>query len=98
MIRMEKKREIQASDIVKILADCPEKGRYAKVLRNGIDSNGQAIYTLKINNYWNSVDNIKNHGPWKGQMWIAVVMNREEIQFKKLAIHNTYTQQLRKVV
>ncbi|MEK4297486.1 hypothetical protein [Paenibacillus sp. FSL R5-0914] len=80
---MEKKIQIQASDIVNILADGPERGRYAKVLRTGIDPYGKAIYTLKINHYWNSVDNIKRHGPWKGQMWIAIVLSSDEIQQKK---------------
>lgn len=95
---MEKKIAIQASDIVKILADGSERGRYAKVLRVGIDANGKTIYTLKINNYWNSVDNIKKHGPWKGQMWIAIVLRREEIQLRRPAIYEKYTPQLRNVV
>lgn len=94
---MERKIEIQAFDIVKIVADCPERGRYAKVLRTGIDPNGKAIYTLKINHYWNSVDNIQNNGPWKGQMWIAIILNSDEIQLKIPVKHNTYLLQLRKV-
>ncbi|MEK5400207.1 hypothetical protein [Paenibacillus sp. FSL K6-2859] len=90
--------EIQVIDIVKILDDGPENGRFAKVLRIGVDPKGKAIYTLKVNHYWNSSDNILKHGPWKGQMWIAIVLSREEIQLRKSAVYKTYTPQLRNVV
>lgn len=67
-------------DIVKILAPASEQGRYAVILRSRYSVEGDEIFTLKMNNYWNSAENVKRFGFWEGQLWIAVTKNRQEIQ------------------
>jgi hypothetical protein len=74
--------EINNGDIVKIIAGL-EKGKYAKVLRIGKGKRGDEFFTLKVNNYWRSKNNIIIYGDWNGQLWHAVVLQRFEIELKK---------------
>lgn len=75
--------DIKQNDIVKIVSDCPEQGRFAKVLRVQKEKSGETLYTLKVNNYWNSSEMIKRYGAWDGQLWIAMAFSDREILLKK---------------
>lgn len=81
---LKKEEELfEEGDIVVILSPEKERGRYAIILRSGLDLNGVVIFTLKMNSYWNSSENVKHFGLWTGQLWIAVIKFKEEIQVRK---------------
>lgn len=81
---LKKEEELfEEGDIVVILSPEKERGRYAIILRSALDLNGVVIFTLKMNSYWNSSENVKYFGLWIGQLWIAVIKFKEEIQVRK---------------
>ncbi|MFC5449019.1 hypothetical protein [Paenibacillus aestuarii] len=77
--------EIEPNDIVKITGNLKEQGRFAKVLRVQKQESGDTLFTIKVNNYWNSADMVKKYGVWNGQLWIALSCDQFEIELKRKA-------------
>ncbi|MFC5449025.1 hypothetical protein [Paenibacillus aestuarii] len=46
---------------------------------------GDTLFTIKVNNYWNSADMVKKYGVWNGQLWIALSCDQFEIELKRKA-------------
>ncbi|MFC5451025.1 hypothetical protein [Paenibacillus aestuarii] len=75
--------EIEPNDIVKITGNLMEQGRFAKVLRVQKQSSGDTLFIVKVNNYWNSADMVRQFGIWNGQLWIAMACDQFDIELKR---------------
>ncbi|MFE5321493.1 hypothetical protein ACFQ88_22545 [Paenibacillus sp. NPDC056579] len=83
---MNKERaKIKEQDIVKIVVDVEERGRFAKMLRVQKGETGELMYTLKVSNYWNFSEMVNLYGEWEGQLWIAMVFTASDIELRKPA-------------
>jgi hypothetical protein len=89
--------EIKQGDIVKIVAGL-ERGKFARILRVKKEPNGELFYTLKVNNYWNSTDNVKLYGQWDGLLWNAIVLTDREIELKQKTLQHPAHPLLRSAV